>query len=227
MSPSLRTSLQFAPLERLKSALAARPDQQPAREMTARKLAAPLLAFELAKIQSKEGSDCQREQMLSLLGPAFDALLALDKASAQLDLSDLLDLHRLLVPAGEGSALRRQEAKPISSWHQPLAPAAIEKALQRFFEWSQSPAFGELHALEQTTLAQVRLYEIYPFERMCEPAVSFFSFSYLGAGGYLPPLYQVEELPAFYDALDQAFNFSTEQLIKLNLQACQRAYGML
>ena len=147
----------------------------------------------------------------------------LTKAMDELDSTDLLDLQELLVPDQENS-YRQSSSQPLTSTHQPVDPALIPGAMDRFFEWVRSPSFGDMHAVAQMSLSQMRLYEIGPFVDHSPLIVSLFSYYFLLKGKYLVPLYEVGEVPRFYQALKEAFQLSSEALVRFNVQACQRAY---
>lgn len=223
VQPTLRTGVQFAALNRKKLELAKRSDESGGREIARRCLAPRLLDFELSKLRQRILTPAVMEPPSERLEQAFDYLIDFHKSAGELDLSDLLELHTILEPAGR-AGLRRDPAEPLTPLHQPLDAATVSGALTRFLEWVQSQAFSEMHPVEQVTLAQIRLYEIYPFEVFCELTVSLFSYTFLVAAGFLPPLYEAAELPDFYLALDAAFAFSTQGLVNLNAKACERAY---
>ena len=223
---SLKTAIQFLPLNRKKAALAQRVSSSELSDLIRKRLAQPLIEFELSKVRQQHSLTSTGEPSWGQMETMLDHLLFLDTKIGRFDLSDLLQLHRFLVPEGP-CLLRQHPISPLSHPHEPLPPVLISSALSRFFEWSQSPAFAELHAVEQMTLSQMRLYEIYPFEHFSEITISLFSCYFLLADGYLLPLYEVVEVAEFYSALDSAFAFSTQSLIDLNLRACQRAYQAL
>jgi len=74
------------------------------------------------------------------------------------------------------------------------------------------------------TLSQIRLCEIQPFEQHSPVTISLFCLLFLLRGGYLIPLYRVQELADYHRALEQAFLLSTEDLVRFNTRACQRSY---
>ena len=223
MSPSLRSSIQFASLNRKKQMLEER-EQDPL-ALTRERLLPHLLEFEMAK--ARRLSRCV--QIREIDPPSFAnvsqefLLLQLDPTTAQIE--DLLQLQRL-TGSSEASALRSVSVAPICRNHTPVIPQMIGLALDRFFDWVRSPSFSELHPVEQMTLSQMRLCEIYPFEESCEVAVSLFSCLFLSARGYLLPLFELHELRPFYAALEAAFAFSTSELVGLNLGAVERAYEL-
>ncbi len=192
-------------------------------------LAPTLLKYELSKVGDPGGTGApspeqgQREVSRSQAEGLLSAVMDLTKAMDELDSTDLLDLHELLVPDQENS-YRQSSSQPLTSTHQPVDPALIPGALDRFFEWVRSPSFADMHAVAQMSLSQMRLYEINPFLHHSPLIVSLFSHYFLLKGEYLVPLYEIKELPKFYQALEEAFQLSSEALVRFNVQACQRAY---
>ncbi len=192
-------------------------------------LAPTLLKYELSKVGDPGGTGApspeqgQREVSRSQAEGLFSAVMDLTKAMEELDSTDLLYLQELLVPDQENS-YRQSSSQPLTSTHQPVDPALIPGAMDRFFEWVRSPSFADMHAIEQMSLSQMRLYEINPFLHHSPLIVSLFSLYFLLRGEYLVPLYEIKELPKFYQALEEAFQLSSEALVRFNVQACQRAY---
>ena len=223
---SLKTAIQYLPLNQEKAALAQQARSHERSSIIRKQLVGPLIEFELTKRAQLQLPSAPAEPSAQQLEQMLDHLLHLDTTIERFNLSHLVQLHRFLVPEDQ-EICRQHPIAPLSPLHEPLPPALIASALSRFFEWSQSPAFAELHAVEQMTLSQMRLYEIYPFECYSEITVSFFSYYFLLADGYLLPSYQMVEGAEFCSALNAAFDFSTQNLINLNLRACQRAYDRL
>jgi hypothetical protein len=191
-------------------------------------LVSPLLEFELSKVRHPQAGapgpeQGQREVSRSQGEVLLSAVMDLTKAIGELASTDLLHLQELLTPDQEDS-YRKSSIQPLSTTHQPVDPALIPGAMDRFFEWVRSPGFADMHAVGQMSLSQMRLYEISPFVRHSPLIVSLFSYYFLLKGKYLVPLYKVEELPQFYQALKEAFQLSSEALVRFNAQACQRAY---
>ena len=186
-------------------------------------LAPPLLDYELGKVDRKCPEQGQTEVSRSQGEVLLSAVMDLTKAIDELEPTDLLHLQELLIPDQEDS-YRKSSIQPLSTTHEPVDPVLIPGAMDRFFEWVRSPSFADMHAVAQMSLSQMRLYEIDPFVHHSPLIVSLFSYYFLLKGKYLVPLYEVEELPRFYQALKEAFQLSSEALVRFNVQACQRAY---
>ncbi len=223
MSPSLRSSIQFASLNRKKQMLEERERDSVA--LIRDRLLPRLLEFEIAKTQRLSHHARTREIEPPSLTTVSQEFLLLQFEAATVQIEDLLQLQRLTA-SPEASALRLVSVAPICLNHTPVIPQMLELALERFFDWVRSPSFSELHPVEQMTLSQLRLFEIYPFEESSEVTVSLFSCLFLRASGYLLPLYELHELRPFYAALEAAFAFSTSELVGLNLRAVERAYDV-
>jgi hypothetical protein len=223
----LQLAAQLASLDEQKQRLGKRTTDL--RSLIDHYLAPTLLKYELSKVGDPGGTGApspdqgQREVSRSQAEGLLSAVMDLTKAMDELDSTDLLDLHELLVPDQENS-YRQSSSQPLTSTHQPVDPALIPGAMDRFFEWVRSPSFADMHAVEQMSLSQMRLYEINPFLHHSPLIVSLFSHYFLLKGEYLVPLYEIKELPKFYQALEEAFQLSSEALVRFNVQACQRAY---
>ena len=223
----LQLAAQLASLDQQKQRLGKRTTDL--RSLIDHYLAPTLLKYELSKVGDPGGTGApspeqgQREVSRSQAEGLLSAVMDLTKAMDELDSTDLLDLHELLVPDQENS-YRQSSSQPLTSTHQPVDPALIPGAMDRFFEWVRSPSFADMHAVAQMSLSQMRLYEINPFLHHSPLIVSLFSHYFLLKGEYLVPLYEIKELPKFYQALEEAFQLSSEALVRFNVQACQRAY---
>ena len=223
----LQIAAQLASLDQQKQRLGKRTTDL--RALIDHYLASPLLEFELSKVRDPGGTGVpgpeqgQTEVSRSQAEGLLSAVMDLTKVMDELDSTDLLYLQELLVPDQEKS-YRQSSSQPLTSTHQPVDPALIPGAMDRFFEWVRSPSFADMHAVEQMSLSQMRLHEINPFLHHSPLIVSLFSHYFLLKGEYLVPLYEIKELPKFYQALEEAFQLSSEALVRFNVQACQRAY---
>ena len=155
----------------------------------------------------------------------FRYLLKLARGGRRPDLEGLIALRDAIIP-GTKAGLRLVPAKPLFPVHAPLDPGTVEPALDRFFEWTSSPGFAEMHVVQQVTVTQVRLHEIYPFGEGTEVAVSLLAQWFLLAQGYLLPAYRLADAAEFNQALEASLEFRTEDLVNLNLRALGRAYDL-
>lgn len=221
MHVPLQSALQFASLDQQRQLL----DKQAAdlRSLIHKELAPQLIEYELGKVSHQVPQLDESEVPRSQAAAMFSAVLGLDKALEELDSSDLFHLYDL-VGADQRNPYRQTPSQPLTSTHEPVEAALVPRAVDRFFEWVRSPSFADLHAIQQMSLSQMRLYEIHPFPKYSQLTVSLFSYYFLLKADYLVPLYEVGELAKFYQALGQAFMLSSEALVHFNLQACQRAY---
>ena len=223
----LHLAAQLASLDQQKQRLGRRATDL--RSLIDHYLLPPLLDYELCKVRGPSEAGApdpesgQTEVSRSQVEVLFSAVRDLTEAMDELDSTDLLYLQKLLVPDQE-SSYRQSLIQPFTSSHAPVDPVLIPGAVDRFFEWVRSPSFADLHAVEQMSLSQMRLYEINPFSHHSQLIGSLFSHYFLLKGKYLVPLYEVKEMPKFYQALGQAFQLSSEALVRFNSQACHRAY---
>ncbi|MEE2823138.1 MAG: hypothetical protein VYA53_09165 [Acidobacteriota bacterium] len=185
-------------------------------------LLSSLLEYELAKEALVRPASADSKHLRSQIESAIAILLEPKMGSPKLNLEDLLGLHRVISDSKE--VYRRNLAQPLNPAHKPLDPSIILIALRRFFEWVQSPSFGEIHAFEQLTLSQIRLCEIQPFQEHSHLTISLFCLHILLREGYLMPLYRIEDLGEFSQALERGLMFATEDLVRFNAQACERSY---
>lgn len=138
-------------------------------------------------------------------------------------MEDLEELARRVTQTNPD--LRTADPQPGSSATFPAH--SIPGALGRLFEWLQSPAFAEMHPVEQMTVCQARLFEIAPFAASSETISFCFSYIFPWSRFGLLPLYEPHELGPLHSALEDAVGLQTTPLVEINLRACQRACGFL
>jgi hypothetical protein len=178
----------------------------------------PLLEYESAKAQRWDTTTPDGSRLAACL----DVVTASARPFGELTQAALWQFHALLLDGQAGTELRQGIGTHLSEGHVCLDPAAVSRALARFFEWTASQAFAEMHALEQMTLCQVRLYEIWPFERYSGPATDFFCLRALYLKTCILPLLEVGDMSNFQEALSEAFGFVTKPLVDFYLRACER-----
>ena len=209
----MRTALRYAALARKKQLFeTGGPDS---RELLRQRVLPGLVEFEAFRSGLAERA----------VSGGFRYLLKLARGGRRPDLEGLIALRDAIIP-GTKAGLRLVPAKPLFPVHAPLDPGTVEPALDRFFEWTSSPGFAEMHVVQQVTVTQVRLHEIYPFGEGTEVAVSLLAQWFLLAQGYLLPAYRLADAAEFNQALEASLEFRTEDLVNLNLRALGRAYDL-
>lgn len=209
----MRTALRFAALARKKELFEA--GNSDFRELLRQRILPGLVEFEAFRGGLAE----------PVVSGGFRFLLQAARGGRGPDLEGLIALRDAVIP-GTKAGLRLVPAKPLFPAHAPLEPGAVGPALDRFFEWTSSPGFAELHVVQQVTVTQVRLHEIYPFGEGTEVSVSLLAHWFLLAQGYLLPAYRFADAGEFARALGAGLEFRTEDLVNLNLQALGRAYNL-
>lgn len=209
----MRTALRYAALARKKQLFeAGDPDS---RELLRQRVLPGLVEFEAFRGRLEERA----------VRAGFRHLLKLARGGRRPDLEGLIALRDAVIP-GTKAGLRLVPAKPLFPVHAPLDPGTVEPALDRFFEWTSSPGFAEMHVVQQVAVTQVRLHEIYPFGEGTEVAASLLAHWFLLAQGYLLPAYRFADAAEFDRALEAGLEFRTEDLVNLNLRALGRAYDL-
>lgn len=218
MSSPLRSFVQFAPLERKLRQVA---ERSPDWKIWNKRLTGPaLIEYERAKAMRWEVAPPDAARLQACLELVTAPVISVDGLTE----ADFVEFAALLLNrAVDETDLRQGVGSRISDGHVCLDPAAVPRALARFFEWTTSQAFAEMHALEQMTLCQVRLYEIWPLELYSGLAADFFSLRVLYLKTSLLPMLTAEDTDDFQEALSEAFGFVTKPLVDFYLRACQRA----
>ncbi|MFB3901962.1 MAG: hypothetical protein ACE15E_00775 [Acidobacteriota bacterium] len=221
MTSPLRSFFQFAPLERKLRQVAGKSDWK---ERIKASAGPPLVDYELAKARLWEATTPPSSRLAACL----DAITAPAREPRPPQEADLLELQSCLLDRPvQGREFRQGTGGAVIEGQVRLDATAVPRALGRFFEWTASEAFSEMHALEQMTLCQVRLYEIWPFEMYSGLTADFFSLRVLYLRTSLLPLFTVEETDDFHKALSKAFGFVTKPLVDFYLRACERACDLI
>jgi len=217
----LRSAMMFAAFDRRCANLPAPEDATRAKMLS--KLVSELVLFEVARIRRFDARANERALKRSIEG-GVRYLMGTGGTDYRASIQDLEELARRVTG--------KSDPEPRSMDQQPAArsllPArSIPAALGRLFEWLQSPAFNEMHPVEQMTVCQARLHEIAPFAALSETITSTYSCVFPWSRFGLLPMYEAHELGALYAALEEAVSLQTGPLVEFNLKAYQRACGFL
>ncbi len=174
--------------------------------------------LEVAGVSEIPSPDSIKDALQLILGRAAEGVAP--------DPDLIHSLHSKLDPEN-GPSYRSGAARALCPNHQPLPASLVERSLERFCQWVSSPGFGELHAVEQMTLCQLRLIEISPFPRHSAVTASGFGVFFPLKAGFLLPRFLAQDAGRFWESLSQALTFSTSPLVDFNLAACQAAYDEL
>jgi len=218
MTSPLRSFVQFAPLERKLRQLA---EKSPDWKRQMKVLAAPgVIEYEQDKARRWDAAEVEP----SRLDACLDVVTAPSTPAGDLGQSALVQFQTVLLDrSAEGLELRQGPGTRTFEGHVCLDAAAVPRALTRFFDWTASKAFAEMHTLEQMALCQVRLYEIWPFEKYSGLTADFFCLRLLYQGKSLVPVLSAEDAGTFQEALSEAFGFVTKPLVDFYLRGCERA----
>lgn len=148
---------------------------------------------------------------------AFNHALWNISASANREPEDekLFEINRLLLPPKTKADFRTDPLTPYCENHQPVDPPQIPAALARFFEWIGSEGFGQLHALEQMVVTQLRLLEVAPFQHFSLSTASLYGYWTLTKLGYPWPSWQAGAARDFFNSLPPSFLFLTSELLQV------------
>jgi hypothetical protein len=220
-SMGLRSAMMFAAFDRRCANLPAGEDA--ARIKNLSKLVSELVFFETSRIRRFDPRANERTLRRSVEG-GLRYVMATGASGYQAKLADLEELARRVTGK---SNVELRDADQAPGQYTRLPARSIPAALGRLFDWLQSPAFAEMHPVEQMTVCQARLHEIAPFAALSETVTSCFSYFFPWSRFGLLPLYEMHELSALYAALGDAVSLQTGPLVEINLKACQKACSLL
>ena len=217
----LRTALLFASFDRRCGSLPAREDAT--RMKLVSEIVDRVVLFEIDRIRRFD-SQAKERKLKRSIEEGIRYVIAAGKPGYQASIEDLQELGCRVV-GGPNSGFRVADPEP---GQRPLLPArSIPGALTRLFDWLQSPAFAEMHPVEQMTVCQARLFEVAPFPILNDTITGFFSYLFPWSRLGLLPLFESHELGPFYAALQDAVSLETGPLVEMNLRACERTCGLL
>ena len=175
--------------------------------------------------------EIQVEQILKTYGDQIDSARFFDAAgkisawakeeNAAFNGDRLLELHRTLIGAApnveDAEVIRKSEPTPINAAHDPTPVVLVPRMIDHAFDWFSTESFGELHPVEQATVAYLRLLDLYPFPALNEPTAILAAGFYTQRAG-LPPLiiFADETTQAkFAQTLEAAMRMLTQPLVEL------------
>jgi len=218
----LRTAMLFAAFDRRCGSLSFGEDAT--RTKLVSKLVARVVLFEIDRIRRFDRSANERLLKRSI-EEGLRYVIAAGKPGYQASMEDLEEVRRRIAGGVADSGFRAGDPER-TQW--PLLPAgSIPGALARLFDWLQSPAFSQMHTIEQMTVCQARLSEIAPFATLNDTITSCFSYLFPWSRFGLLPLFEPHELGPLYSALQDAVSLQTGPLVEMNLKACERTCGFL
>lgn len=188
--------------------------------------ASPAIASKLREIQVEQLLKTSGDQIepARLFEAAHKVSAWAKEASAALNGDRLLELHRTLIgdgpvaPGGEDAdLLRKDEPTPINAAHDPTPAVLLPRMIDHAFDWFSTESFGELHPVEQATVAFLRLLDLYPFPRLNEPTAILAAGFYTERAG-LPPLVVFSDNTTqakFVQTLEAAMRMLTQPLVEL------------
>lgn len=172
--------------------------------------------------------EIQVEQILKTYGDQIDSARLFDAAgkisawakeeNAAFNGDRLLELHRTLIGAGEdANVFRKTEPAPINAAHDPTPAVLVPRMIDHAFDWFSTESFGELHPVEQATVAYLRLLDLYSFPALNEPTAILAAGFYTERAG-LPPLIIFADdatQAKFAQTLEAAMRMLTQPLVEL------------
>jgi len=180
--------------------------------------------------------EMQVEQILKTSGKQIDParLLAAagrvsvwaKEADATFNAERLLDLHRTLIGASAiADVLRKDEPTPINAAHDPTPAVLVPRMIDHAFDWFSTESFGELHPVEQATVAYLRLLDLHPFPTLTEPTAMLAAGFYTERAGLPPLVIFADETTQvkFAQTREAAMRMLTQPLVELFAEMLRRA----
>jgi hypothetical protein len=147
------------------------------------------------------------------------------ETDAKLTVERLLELQRALIGAPRGEdVLRKTEPLPINAMHDPTPALLLPRMLDNAFDWFGTQGFGELRAVEQATVAYLRLLDLHPFPSLAETTALLASSFYTERAG-LPPLIIFADdatLVRYASTIEAAFRMLTQPLVEFFAEMLER-----
>lgn len=136
----------------------------------------------------------------------------------------LQNLHGRIAAGLDARAghFRQEILAPLAPAHEPVEPGRVSRAIENMALWVSAPSFTDLHPVQRMTLIFARLFEIAPFSTHNLQTVKLGASLYLFHEGFPAPLLGPEHHELFFQALNRAFQFVTQDLVSLFTQAVER-----
>lgn len=126
----------------------------------------------------------------------------------------LLQMHRLLFPARDGSGqLRTTPLAPLYRGQDCAPPEFIEHSLDNLMEWLAADSFTQIHPIEQSALTMTRLIDVWPFEFGNLTAAVLFGNVPLRSADLAPFFVPSQYRNEFEKAIAQAMTIDMQPLV--------------
>jgi hypothetical protein len=189
------------------------------------------IAHRLREIQVEQASLLARreigEQRLSEAAHMVSSWAG--ETDAKLSVARLLELQRMLLGAPhDEEILRTTEPLPINAMHDPTPARLLPRMLDNAFDWFATPAFGELHAVEQATVVYLRLLDLHPFPLNTAVAALLAASFYTERAGLPPLIIFADEatLDHYTVVVEAAFRMLTQPLVEFFAEMLRRAMSL-
>ncbi|MEP7270098.1 MAG: Fic family protein [Acidobacteriota bacterium] len=147
-----------------------------------------------------------------------------------LDLGRLMELHNALTgKATLENGFRTKEGSRLGEYHDPAPPSIVPRLVDNALDWFQTPSFGEIHPVEQATIAHLRMLDLQPFASM-NAEIAHLTASFYTERAGLPPLVLFsgkEEVTQYEGAREAAFRMLTQPLVELLSNSLVRTIRMV
>jgi Fic family protein len=132
-------------------------------------------------------------------------------------LERLFKLHRVLIGASpDQDVLRKTEASPINSIHDPAPASIVPRMLENAFDWFSTDSFIELHPVERASVVYLRLLDLNPFPVANKTTALLAASFYTESAGFPPLIIFSDEttISRYSNALEAAFRMLTQPLVE-------------
>jgi len=141
----------------------------------------------------------------------------------EISMDGFLKLHADLFQGREGAGrLRTTELRPIYRGQDCAPPEFISRSLENLFSWVAADSFNELHPIEKCALAITRIADIWPFEFGNLTAGIVFANTFLKQANLTPFFVRPEHVREFEGVVAQSLSIETQPLINAIYQTVRR-----